>query len=502
MKMAQDIYCSFLLSGHEFALAVKSVQEVVNPPESYTRVPLSPDYLVGMFNLRGTIVPVVDLHAVLKIESQSSSKDLKKIAIVEYNQVLIGLVFDSTGEVFRAHGEEKSDFSYSENKLSVINGAFKLDEGRRIIQIIDPTALFNLEHVPHQNGGRTNTDSLLKRSRGLRKQCISFVTGPARCALGIENIQEILKLESLKSSMLSVNHYLGTIEIRGNLVPVIDFASLLGYREPDRKLTLTNDNRRVLVLRFEKELFGLMVDSIESIVTYFSDDLLPFPVLGDQKRKLFTGCVSRENEADIVLLNHAEIFTSHEINEITHGHSKIYQAKERAGTTKTQKGVTKTYITFHLECLYAVSINEIREIIDLPTTLLHPPGLPDYFQGVMNLRGDLVTIVNTRSMYGIPLNSEKSQAQKVLIFESAGGKYGLVVDAVDAILSMSDENKMAIPEILFKSAKAAMSADVQEAVEVTIEGKQKKTVFILNVNAIAARIGQPAAQAISSVAAS
>lgn len=74
-------------------------------------------------------------------------------------------------------------------------------------------------------------------------------------------------------------------------------------------------------------------------------------------------------------------------------------------------------------------------------------------------------------------------------------------DAVDAILSLSDENKMAIPEILFKSVKVAMAADVQEAVEVTLDANQKKTVFILNVGAIATRIGQPTtAAAVSAVA--
>jgi len=488
MKTSQDIYCSFLLGGNEFALAVKNVQEVVNPPAHYTQIPLSPEYLVGMFNLRGSIIPVVDLHSILKIEDKDSQSENKKIAIVECRQVLIGLVFDSTGEVFRSREEEKSDFSYPDSRHQVIQGAFKLNEGRRIIQIVDPEALFSLEQVPHQNTSRSHAQSLLKKNRGSRQQCISFFTGPSRCALSIDAIQEILKLENMKGSMLTAKHYIGTLEIRGNLVPVMDFASMLGYREPDRKLAHTNENRRVLVLRFEKELFGLMVDSIESIVTYFSEDLLPFPVLGDEKKKMFTGCVSRENEDDIVFLNHQEILSSSEISEITHGHSKIYQAAERQAQLRIHKGQTKTYITFHLESLYAVGIHEIREIIDLPETLLHPPGLPAYFRGVLNLRGDLVTIVDTRGMYGITNTSEKT-LQRVLIFESKGGKFGLVVDAVDGIISLSDENKMPIPEILYNSVAVAMKADVQEAVEVTLEAKLKKTVFILNVKAISNRIG-------------
>jgi len=59
------IFGSFWLGEAEFALPVNHVQEVVNPPSVYTPVPLSPPDLVSLFNLRGMVIPVVDLRRLL-----------------------------------------------------------------------------------------------------------------------------------------------------------------------------------------------------------------------------------------------------------------------------------------------------------------------------------------------------------------------------------------------------------------------------------------------------
>ncbi|MFG1481617.1 chemotaxis protein CheW, partial [Halobacteriovorax sp. HFRX-1_3] len=53
LKTNSNIYASFSLSGNEFVLDINSVQEVVNYPNSLFSMPLAPNYLDGIFNLRG-----------------------------------------------------------------------------------------------------------------------------------------------------------------------------------------------------------------------------------------------------------------------------------------------------------------------------------------------------------------------------------------------------------------------------------------------------------------
>jgi hypothetical protein len=87
-----ELYGSFHLAGAELALPVAALQEVVNHPEALTPVPLAPPYLLGLFNLRGTLIPVVDLRQLLNLHAQSTSAT-RKVAIVETGGVRVGLQF-------------------------------------------------------------------------------------------------------------------------------------------------------------------------------------------------------------------------------------------------------------------------------------------------------------------------------------------------------------------------------------------------------------------------
>lgn len=492
-EFERGIFGSFFLNQSEFSISVTYIQEVVNPPLKYTSVPLSPAYLVGLFNLRGLIIPVVDLRVLLKTPEASVSLNEQKIAIVEFGNCCIGLLFDRTGEIFKSHDEERSNFE-KKSADNLIAGVFKKDDGKRIVQIINVQALFELQNIPQQNELKQQRGrGHLSRQRGLRKQCISFLVGPSKCALGIEEIQEILKIEKINESALSINQCIGTIDLRGTTVPILDFASLLGYRETDRSSLALSGDRRIVVMRVEQELFGLMVDSVDSIVSYFPDELLSFPLLNRERSEMFFGCISLSDGHDILLMNHAKILSNSEIHEVTHGHSKIYRAStdKAKDAFKKQGGLRKTYITFSVENTYAIRIEETKEIIDYPSVLMQLPGLPEHFKGVLNLRGELVTIIDARAMYAKEEKQDKSM-QKVLVFKRDNVHFGLVVDSIEAIISFSENEKIKIPDILYQQNVGGLSDDVVEAVEINNGHDKKQSLMILNVESIANRVSKSA----------
>lgn len=489
-----QIFGSFFLAESEFALAVSFVQEVVNAPVAYTAVPLAPKYLKGLFNLRGAVIPVIDLRTLLQL-TPSTSSETQKVAIIELEGTCVGLLFDKTGEIFRSNDEERSDFDTTQT-AGVVSGVFKKDDGKRIVQILDVKSIFKLQNVPKDaNRNRLGRD-LLGRKRGNRKQCISFVVGPAICALSISDIQEILKVNKLSESALGVGHCIGTIDLRGTTVPVIDFASLLNYREIDRSDIATQGDRRVVVMRLEKELFGLMVDSVDSIVSFFPDELVAFPVVEQNRSDMFLGCITGRSDGDILLLDHLKILTDSEITEITRGHSKIYQSKTSTKEDKAASGKLRhTYITFNIDGTYAVAIGDVKEIIDYPKTLLHPPGLKKHVRGVLNLRGSLVTIVDARSMYATDALNEAGQSdvRKVLVFNRNGNHFGLVVDSVESIVTFSDSDKVKLPQLLYDRGEGSISADISEAVEVTDSLGKKRSMLIINADSIALRASKSVA---------
>jgi purine-binding chemotaxis protein CheW len=485
------IFGSFYLTESEFALSVSYVQEVVNAPASYTPVPLAPNYLRGLFNLRGTVIPVVDLRELLHLGTKPSS-EAQKIAIIELEGSCVGLLFDKTGEVFKGQDEERTLFEDSHS--SVISGVIKKDAGKRLIQILDVSKLFKLKNIPKDSAQNRGAREGLGKKRGQRRQCISFLVGPSKCSLPISDIQEIIKVEKVSESALAFGDCIGAIDLRGTTVPVIDFPALLKYREVDRSEAAPQGDRRIVVMRLEKELFGLMVDSIDSIISYFPDELITFPVLEQNKADMFLGCITGHGEGEILLLDHQKILSNSEINEITRGHSKLYHSQEnKKDQEKSKGGARRTYITFHVDGCYAVAINEVKEIIDFPQNLLQPPGLQSHIRGVLNLRGELVSIIDARTMYLKEAKPQQTESQKVLVLKKDQFHFGLVVDSVESIITFAENDKLKLPKILFSQNGSSMASDISEAVEVLDGNGQKKNMLILSVDSIAQRISRSTA---------
>ena len=488
------IYGSFLLSGTEFAISAKYIQEVVNPPATYIPVPLAPSYLMGLFNLRGAIIPVIDLRKILEL-GESARGTESKIAIVENAGFPMGLLFDQTSEIFKAGDAEKCTFqSQDATAVPVIEGVFKRDGGQRLVQIINVDGLFALHKVPKQVATENDRNSRVQQSRrrGNRRQCISFLISNAVCALPIASIQEIIQLKKIETAALAVGNCIGAFDLRGATIPTIDLPALLGYRSPDKSAEATLKDRRIVVMRYKEHLVGMLVDGIESIVTYFEEDLVQLPTVTKERFDLISGCISKEGERDILLFNPEKILRNDEISEMTKGHSALFRAEfknsaaQKTGVSKDgRQSDRKTYITFSVETKYAIAIEDVREIINFPDNLLTPPGLPPHIEGVLNLRGELITIVNARKMYS--LAQSPLAHPKIMIFKNAKANFGLVVDSVESIVAFSAIDRMKLPTLLYESANNKMNEDILDAVYVE-EAGVKMSYLIINVEAISARV--------------
>ncbi len=82
----------FLVGNEEFAVPILSIQEIVKPIE-YTRVPGTPDYVLGVFNLRGNVFPLINLRSKFGLPAIKQNKDTRYI-VIKYNEQTAGFVID------------------------------------------------------------------------------------------------------------------------------------------------------------------------------------------------------------------------------------------------------------------------------------------------------------------------------------------------------------------------------------------------------------------------
>jgi len=141
----------FRIGRETFGLPISIVREIVRVPE-ITSVPNAPDYIEGVINLRGRIIPVVDLRK--RFGDKTFERDKKnRIVVVELGSRAVGLIVNSASEVLRIRPSEIDEPHnvFKEGELNYITGIGKLN-GRLVIlldlnKILERGELNHLEEV-------------------------------------------------------------------------------------------------------------------------------------------------------------------------------------------------------------------------------------------------------------------------------------------------------------------------------------------------------------------
>lgn len=97
-------FVSFVLAGEEYGVPILSVQEIIRY-ETLTRVPQSPEFVDGVLNLRGQVIPVVNLRRKFGLNEQEVDR-ATRIIVVEVKDRIVGIVVDEVSEVLIVNQED------------------------------------------------------------------------------------------------------------------------------------------------------------------------------------------------------------------------------------------------------------------------------------------------------------------------------------------------------------------------------------------------------------
>ena len=365
---APAIYGSFWLGNTEFALHAGVIKEVVNEPATISAVPLSPAFMLGLFNLRGRIIPVVDLRLLLEFPDNDAMD--RKVAIVEDGELCIGIMVDRTGEVLNAQGVTRVDFRAKQGqpKDVAVQGLLKLDDGKRIVQILDPCELLNLKRVPRSDNLASDGAGLSAKSRGPRFNCLSFQFGHTTCAIDLRHVVEVMDAPQITDSLLVHDCFIGIANLRGRIIPVADFRNFMGDTALLKKSKSVSPKRKLLIVETEGGQIGLLVYSIDSIVNCFEDEVLQFTKLALPREDIVRGCLLGTDNAIIMLLDHEALKRDPLLVGTALRCNEIHPSEEAAKTqTRTRlANARQTYIVFTVDMRFAMDTANVSEVIEYP----------------------------------------------------------------------------------------------------------------------------------------
>ena len=134
-------FCTFFLDGHFFGTPVPQVQEVIQY-QVMTRVPLAPSVISGMINLRGQIVPAIDLRRRLGLPDRPPDK-LPMNVVVRTAEGAVSLLVDEIGDVIEVEAEalESPPETLQGFAREVVRGVYKLPG--RLLLVLDTELAVN-----------------------------------------------------------------------------------------------------------------------------------------------------------------------------------------------------------------------------------------------------------------------------------------------------------------------------------------------------------------------
>ena len=146
-----------------------------------------------------------------------------------------------------------------------------------------------------------------------------------------------------------------------------------------------------------------------------------------------------------------------------------------AAAEKTQNDPVIQFVTFKLqEEIYGINVMQVQEVLRV-TEIAPVPGAPSYVLGIINLRGNVVTVVDTRSRFGLP-STTIDDASRIVIIESEEQVVGILVDSVAEVVLLrqseidsapnvgNDENSRYIQGVATRDDKLLIVVDLNKLI--------------------------------------
>jgi purine-binding chemotaxis protein CheW len=230
---------TFLLKDEEFGFDIMSVQEIIRLPKM-AKVPRTPNYVDGIANLRGVVLPVIDMRTRFGME-RAEETDRTRVLVVDIDGVKTGLRVDRVKQVTRVMRSEiePPPAAIRGTSSDYLAGVVKLDKGQRIVMALNAAHVCEIG-VTRKTASTGNvaasseTGNIQSAKSGnadaeVRKM-VTFRIAKEEFAFHMEHVREILRVQTPNQVPDVPDYVLGVLTVRGQILPVIDLRRLLQQR--------------------------------------------------------------------------------------------------------------------------------------------------------------------------------------------------------------------------------------------------------------------------------
>jgi purine-binding chemotaxis protein CheW len=411
---------TFRVGEEKLALDAGGITEVLRTPK-LRRVPLAPPALAGVANLRGAVIPVVSLA---KLIGQGDAEGGR--VIVTGGQTPVGLIVDQVSALVPAERigsvEEPSRYLPLDALLDKAFGAVER-QGRGVAFLAEAAQA--------------------QEQAAARRSLFSFETGGQTFALPLDSVREVIAMPADVAVVpRSDDAMLGVIPLRDQLLPLVSLSVLLGLGAADRE-----GQKRIVVASAGGIRLGLVIEQVRAILHVDEDRIDPVPpVLTRGNQEAHIQAICRVGGGLVSILSTDHLLDPALVERLAGSRSEEKEVTEAASAESEQ------FVIFQLgEENYGLPIGSVVEVVRAPDRLSRLPKAPAFVEGVINIRGRVVPVIDQRRRFGS--TGAHDRRGRIILVRIGEAEAGFMVDGVSEVLRVPAAALRATPELAARGSK-------------------------------------------------
>jgi purine-binding chemotaxis protein CheW len=212
------------------------------------------------------------------------------------------------------------------------------------------------------------------------------------------------------------------------------------------------EDQRIIVVDADGFVLGLVVDHVHEVLNVPKNLVEPPPRITSNGGMELSGVAKLDDGARLImLLDVANLMKDQKLRDV-HNSARQEVDGKKSGETNNSDGRTEELsevqlVTFMLgDEEYGVPISQIQEI-DRLSKITKVPKAAQFIEGITNLRGEVVPVLDTRKRFGLEVKLSDDRT-RIMIVDIGGVKTGLVVDSVREVLNLARKDIAPPPEAI------------------------------------------------------
>lgn len=473
-------FVTFSVAGEMFAVPMAPVQEIIRVPD-VARMPLTPPALEGLANLRGRVLPIISLRRLFGTPERDND-DATRALVIHIGQSL-GFVVDRVASVISVDASEIEPAHAVQSVVQTrcLTGVIRRDpaDGRgshhdlllildfeQLVQAHLTRMLSPRDGTGSGGTGHTSPGDVHEAGNGTEPasdelRLVSFTVARQEYALDIADVQEIVQVpDTITAVPGAPGHVLGLISLRRRLLPLVSLRSLFALADAE----LDEHHRIVVVALPGGGQIGLVTDTVKEVLSVprSQADTMPGILARDADLQEFSAICRLDGGRRLVsIIATDRLLGLDGVREaLQMGIGSPSESADDADSlhspdSRTMDSMQQHHpddddaqvVIFRLGAEeFGVPIMSVQEIVRLPETLTRVPRTPDFVEGVINLRGTVLPVIDQRRRLGMAA-IERNDRQRIMVFTLGGLRTGFIVDSVAEVLRIPRQNIAPAPQL-------------------------------------------------------